>query len=129
VDIVKSIELSVSEMMRLREDGYSNKDIAKMLDISIPTVYRYIGSQGQRVPSVIAHWHEKEVEQPQEEKTQIQIIEQTIAVGGFCFKINQANKTITAMLPNQSEVCFSGDGVDEFVEALKMATQFMTGGA
>ena len=131
---MKKIELTVSEMQSLREDGYSNKDIAKMLDISIPTVYRYIGAQGQRIQSVVAHWFDKppklEEENPQtqiEEKPQVQVIEQTIAVGGYCFKINQAVKTITAMLPDQNEVCLSYECVDEFVAAIQTAKQYMGG--
>ena len=48
------LELTVSEMMQLRNDGYSNKDIARILDISLPTVYRYIGKQGCHIPSATA---------------------------------------------------------------------------
>ena len=47
------IELSVSEMMQLRKDGYNNKDIAKILDIALPTVYRYIGGQGRKMESAL----------------------------------------------------------------------------
>ena len=47
------IELSVSEMLQLRKDGYNNKDIAKILDIALPTVYRYIGGQGCRMESAL----------------------------------------------------------------------------
>ena len=49
------IDVSVSEMLKLREDGYSNKDIAQMLEISLPTVYKYIGKQCKHMESVYRH--------------------------------------------------------------------------
>ena len=41
----KRVNVTASEMMELREQGYSNHDIAAMLEISQNTVYRYIGKQ------------------------------------------------------------------------------------
>lgn len=35
-----------SEMLQMREQGLSNRDIAKCLEISYATVARYIGPQG-----------------------------------------------------------------------------------
>jgi DNA-binding CsgD family transcriptional regulator len=40
------IGISKSEMLRMREQGLSNRDIAKCLDIHFATVYNYIGPQG-----------------------------------------------------------------------------------
>lgn len=42
----RKIYVTASEMLELREQGLSNHDIAKSLDVSINTVRRYIGSQG-----------------------------------------------------------------------------------
>lgn len=42
------IGVSASEMMALRNEGYSNKDIANLLEISRHTVRRYIGNQTSR---------------------------------------------------------------------------------
>jgi predicted transcriptional regulator len=39
-------------MLRMREDGMSNRDIAKSLDISYQTVLKYIGKQGKRMESL-----------------------------------------------------------------------------
>lgn len=41
----RQLDITPSEMMELRNQGYSNKDIANMLDISVMTVRRYIGNQ------------------------------------------------------------------------------------
>ena len=45
----KKLEVSASEMMELRRQGLSNADIAAVLDISVPTVFKYIGKQGRRM--------------------------------------------------------------------------------
>jgi predicted transcriptional regulator len=42
----RRIGVTASEMLTMREEGMSNHDIAKALDISVPTVLRYIGKQG-----------------------------------------------------------------------------------
>lgn len=41
-------EISVGELMRMREQGMSNKEIAKQLDVTTGTIYRYIGAQPSR---------------------------------------------------------------------------------
>lgn len=50
----RSLDITPSEMMELRNQGYSNKDIAKMLDISNETVRKYIGKQGCRMGELAA---------------------------------------------------------------------------
>lgn len=45
----RKLELSPAEMMELRNQGMSNHDIAKALEIDITTVYKYIGKQGGRM--------------------------------------------------------------------------------
>lgn len=50
----KKIGVTASEMMALREQGYSNKDIANLLEISTVTVLRYIGPQEGRMESMAA---------------------------------------------------------------------------
>lgn len=45
----KKLEVSASEMMEMRRQGLSNADIAAVLDISVPTVFKYIGKQGRRM--------------------------------------------------------------------------------
>lgn len=44
--MARKLGVSVSEMLHMREQGLSNKDIANLLEISYPTVLRYIGPQG-----------------------------------------------------------------------------------
>lgn len=47
-------DISVNEMLEMRKQGMSNKDIARVLEISYQTVYRYIGGQGRRMESMAA---------------------------------------------------------------------------
>lgn len=46
--MAKRIGVTASEMMAMREQGLSNKDIANLLEINPLTVRRYIGCQPQR---------------------------------------------------------------------------------
>ena len=48
------IGVTPEEMLELREQGLSNHDIAKLLDISYQTVVRYIGKQGRRMEGLAA---------------------------------------------------------------------------
>ena len=50
----KKIGVTATEMLRLREQGLSNKDIANLLEISDLTVRRYIGPQGKRMEHMAA---------------------------------------------------------------------------
>ena len=65
----KLTDISKGEMLRMREQGMSNRDIAKCLDIHYATVYNYIGKQGKRMENLAAFNEPKkeEVETPTEE--------------------------------------------------------------
>ena len=52
--MARRIGVTASEMLTMREEGMSNHDIAKALDISVPTVGRYIGKQGCGMPGLAA---------------------------------------------------------------------------
>lgn len=66
----KKIGISKSEMLQMREQGMSNKDIANVLEISKATVFRYIGPQGGRMENLAAFEERKpeKVETPKEEQ-------------------------------------------------------------
>lgn len=50
----RKLDITPSEMMELRKQGYSNGDIAQMLDIGKSTMQRYIGKQGCRIGHLAA---------------------------------------------------------------------------
>lgn len=116
------IGVSVSEMMELRNQGYSNKDIAKMLDISIPSVYRYIGGQGCHMASVTGG--RREATSPPQQP-QIKVISQTVAVGGYCFQIDTASKQLFVALPNQTPFNIEANEIDRLTDALKTVQKFI----
>ena len=68
--MAKKIEVSRSEMLHMREQGLSNKDIANLLEIGPATVYRYIGAQRGRMENLAAFNEPKseKVETPKEEQ-------------------------------------------------------------
>ena len=45
----RKLSITPGEILALREEGMSNHDIAAKLDISVATVYRYIGKQHKRM--------------------------------------------------------------------------------
>ena len=47
--MARKLDISKSEMLRMREEGLSNRDIAKCLDIHYATVYNWIGPQGGQI--------------------------------------------------------------------------------
>lgn len=44
-------DVSISELMHLREEGYSNREIADCLDVSEMTIYNYIGKNPKEIVS------------------------------------------------------------------------------
>ena len=68
--MAKRIGVSASEMLRMRADGLSNKDIANLLEISPVTVLRHIGPQGGRMEHLAAFDKPKteKAETPKEEQ-------------------------------------------------------------
>lgn len=68
--MARKIDITRSEMLELRKQGLSNNDIANVLEISRPTVYRYIGGQGCKMENLAAFNEPKKekVETPKEEE-------------------------------------------------------------
>ena len=116
------IGVSVSEMLELRKQGYSNKDIAKMLDISIPSVYRYIGNQGRHMESVTGGGEKQPLPTT---PPQVKVISQTVAVCGYCFQIDTASKQLLVALPNQTPFNIEASDIDRFTDALKTVQKFI----
>ena len=44
--MARKIGVSKSEMLQMRAEGLSNKDIANLLEVHVATVYNHIGPQG-----------------------------------------------------------------------------------
>lgn len=65
----RKVCVTPAEMLTMREEGMSNHDIAKSLDVSYQTVVRYIGKQGKRIGGLAAF--RDEPKKPETEVTEM----------------------------------------------------------
>lgn len=121
----KKIELSVSELMQYRNDGYSNKDIARILDISVATVYNYIGKQGCRIPSATASFISKPTTPPENEQKktpEVTLVSRVVSIGGYLFELQSLTGTISVSFADGQSVKI--DDLDGFINALWLARDY-----
>ena len=118
------IELSVSELMQYRNDGYSNKDIARILDISVATVYNYIGKQGCRIPSATASFirKPKKAEEAPPAKPEVTLVSRVVSIGGYLFELQSLTDTISVSFADGQSVKI--DDLDGFINALCLAKDY-----
>lgn len=116
------LEISVSEMRELRNQGYSNTDIARILDISVGSVYNYIGSQKCRMESVIAT--EKENSTPPQ-TPQITVVSRVVSIDGYLFEISDLNNTISVSCADGQSMTVKQDDLERLLSALFMAQGYM----
>lgn len=98
------IGISKSEMLQMREQGLSNRDIAKCLEIHVATVYNHIGPQGGRMDNLAAFDEPKPkvVETPKEEtKTPHKAVD---SLEMICETVRSANGTYQAEIEYELEV-------------------------
>ena len=119
----RKLELSVAEMRQLRNDGYSNKDIARILDISTATVYNYIGKQGCHIPSATASFVTKPVTTPPPQPPQITVVSHVVSIGGYLFELSNLSKGMAVTFADGQLVKI--DDVDRFANAYLMAKDYM----
>ena len=120
----RKIELSVSELMQLRNDGYSNKDIARILDISIQTVYNYIGKQGCHIPSATASFVSKPemvVEAPPA-RPEITVVSRVVSIDGYLFELPSLSSGMSVTFADGQLMKI--DDVDRFIKALELAKEY-----
>jgi transposase len=102
--MARKLDISKSEMLRMREEGLSNRDIAKCLDIHYATVYNWIGPQGGRMENLAAFDEPKPkaVETPKEEqKTAPRAVD---SLEMICETVRSANGTYQAEIEYELEV-------------------------
>lgn len=120
------LELSVAEMRQLRNDGYSNKDIARILDVSIQTVYTYIGKQGCRIPSATASFISKpKAEAQTDKKPDVTVISEVISIGGYLFELQRTSSRICVTFADGQVAKI--DDAERFIGALKLAMEHKSG--
>lgn len=122
----KKVEVSAAEMMEMRREGLSNKDIAELLEISEPTVYKYIGKQGRRMERLAAFAGKGKKQEEQEEirETKKQMTkpkyvpaEETYAVGSVQVAVSNIVRYLTIKKDGDS-VTLSYEQAAELLEFL-----------
>lgn len=114
--------VSKSEMLRMREQGLSNRDIANLLEIHIATVYNHIGPQGVRMDNLAAFDEPKpkEVETPKKEQKpspravdSLEMVYEVVksAVGTFRAELDYESKCVAIL-----------DSTIEFAQLAELAT-------
>ena len=113
------IDVSVSEMLKLREDGYSNKDIAQMLEISLPTVYKYIGKQCKHMESVYPQPTPKETVE-EENRDVVRVISHVVSIDGFLFEVSNMARTITMSTADNQVLHFDREQIGRIARVLEV---------
>lgn len=120
--MARKIDVSRSEMLQMREQGLSNKDIANLLEISVATVHRYIGPQGCRMESMAAfnEFKPEKVETPEEEQKlapmAVDSLEMVYEV------VKSADGTFRAELDYESKCASILDSTVSFEQLAELAT-------
>lgn len=115
-------DISKGEMLRMRAEGLSNRDIAKLLDIHYATVYNYICPQGGRMDNLAAFDEPKakEVETPKEEpKTAPKAVDSLEMVYEV---VKSANGTFRAEVDYENKCLSIGENVYDLDTLAELAT-------
>ena len=115
-------DISKGEMLRMRAEGLSNRDIAKCLDIHYATVYNYIGPQGGRMDNLAAFDEPKpkKVETPKEDpKTAPRAVDSLEMVYEV---VKSADGSFRAELDYECESVSILDSTIAFAELAELAT-------
>jgi transposase len=122
----KKIYVTASDMLALREQGLSNHDIAKSLDVSIQTVRRYIGSQGGRMESLEAFRDTPLLKK--EEKKESAVVEtpmyepiiERYKIRGFDVELDGEDRDVT-IATEEDVIVIPYDSVPDLVQFLAWA--------
>jgi hypothetical protein len=120
--MARKIGVTKSEMLRMRAEGLSNKDIANLLEIHVTTVYNHIGAQGCRMDNLAAFEEQKpqKLELPAaEEKTAPKAVDSLEMVYEV---VKSADGTFRAEIDYESKIVSVLDYPIEFDNLAELAT-------
>lgn len=124
---MRKIYVTASDMLQLREQGLSNHDIAKSLDISYATVVRYIGRQGGRMESLDAFKDKpkkKEAETHEEAKIpeyEPKPVREHYEICGYGVILDSNKQSVKIIMPYNGEVEIGYKSVPDLVQFLAWA--------
>ena len=109
-------DISVSDLLGMRDSGMTNRDIASALDVSLATIYRYIGAQPPKMrkhrepvsPNPPAHAAEPAVDGGEADDAALIVDNRTISLAGLFagYRVD---------VRSQSVAIFVEDGIDAMV--------------
>lgn len=133
----RKVMVTPSEMRTMRENGMSNHDIAKSLDISYQTVLRYIGKQEGHMQSYDAFKDEVKKEK-KEEMVQVATvmpkynpkpIRETYQIGDIKIMLLNTEREMVVSREDEGATSIRYDSVPELMKFLEWVTRERLGGA
>lgn len=122
----RKIDVTAAEMLQLREQGYSNIDIAASLDISVATVRRYIGRQDGRMESFSAF---KNTPPRQKMETEAMPVlpkynplpfKESYQIGDYAIELNNDDRLVTVSA-GSGDIIFAYEDIPDLVQFLAWA--------
>lgn len=120
----RKIYVTAEEMLELRRQGLSNHDIAKSLDVSVPTVRRYIGRQDGHMEGLAAFKdtpRKKEEVKPMIPKYEPKPTEETYQLGAFQVTLCHADQALIISPPTGISLLVDYNKVPDLVQFLAWA--------
>lgn len=122
---MKKCEVTAAEMMRMREEeGLSNAEIAKRLDISYATVKRYIGAQPDGIRAPYSSRKKPVEEQKPQSFIRLQSCFEQYEGKYGSYAVDRVNKSVRASLSKIDGV-LDKKGVEELVTELMDVYKFL----
>lgn len=116
------VEVTKSEMLRMREQGLSNRDIAKCLEIHVATVYNHIGPQGRRMENLAA-FNEKKPEKMELPNGEQKVSPKAVDSLEMVYEVvKSADGTYRAEVDYESKCVSVLDSTIEFEQLAELAT-------
>ena len=120
-------EISIDELMKMRESGMTNQDIANSLDIGISTVYRYIGAQPPGIRKKREYisdfsYRQKEEQREEFEEAALIVEDRKISLAGLFagYKVNiKAKEVIVFVEDDVDALTIPFDKVETFAKELR----------
>lgn len=124
----RKIDVTASEMLQLREQGYSNHDIAASLDISYSCVLRTIGKQGGRMEGYAA-FKNTPPRQKMEKGTEAMPVlpkynplpfKESYSIGDYAIELNNDDRLVTVS-SDSGDIIFAYEDIPDLVQFLAWA--------
>ena len=128
-------DISIDELMKMRESGMTNQDIANVLGIGISTVYRHIGAQPSGLRrkreyiDEVAHCQNPDQREEFEEAALI-VEDRKISLAGLFagYKVNiKAKEVIVFVEDGVDALTIPFDQVDTFAKEIRAISKHVSG--